>query len=67
MLAEWQLVNIALAKDGSIVYTFRHRAMFTAGIMSAAVTQTIKTQHPRAGWQIAAWYSEDEITDRERI
>lgn len=62
MPAEWQLTCISLERDGSIRYEFRHRAMFTAGIMSAAVTQTIKTQHPRAGWKIAEWYSEEDIT-----
>lgn len=60
--AEWQLVSISLERDGSIRYEFRHRAMFTAGIMSAAVTQDIRTQHPRAGWNIGVWMSEEEIT-----
>jgi hypothetical protein len=66
-VSEWQLVNIALQRDGRIVYQFRHRAMFTAGMMSTAVTQDVTLAHPRDDWRIASWYSEEQITSRERV
>jgi hypothetical protein len=55
-------VVISLERGGSIRYTFRHRAMFAAGIMSAAVVQDVVEAHPRDDWRIASWYTEDQIT-----